>query len=176
MNRDRKATQFTIALIAAALSGCASASARLYTLDSSATSDGSPPLQTAVLVEPVSVPAAVDQPQFVIRVAPNKVAVEEFDRWDGPLTESIARVVAGDLSALLEASNVAIAPMADFNPAYTVTITIQRFESIRNEGALVVRFGWCAMRPEKPVPGEPQHGKPCKAKASMRWRPRIAAR
>jgi uncharacterized lipoprotein YmbA len=132
---DKKTLRCKIALLAALLSGCASAPSRFYTIDSAATPDGSPPVQTTVMVEPVSVPAAVDQPQLVLQVAPNRVEVEEFDRWDAPLTESIARAVARDLSVLLSCPDVATAPMADFNPAYTVTINIQRFESVRNEGA-----------------------------------------
>jgi uncharacterized lipoprotein YmbA len=89
------------------------------------------------MVEPVAVPLAVDQPQIVVQVAPNRVEVEEFNRWDAPLSDSIARAVAGDLSVLLATPNVATAPMANFNPAYTVTINVQRFESIQGETALV---------------------------------------
>jgi uncharacterized protein len=134
---DRKACQLIGVLLAAALSGCASAPSSFYRLASSAAPDGSPPLRTTVIVEPVLVPAAVDQPQLVVQVTPNRVEVEEFDRWDAPLTESIARAVAGDLSVILSCPDVVTAPMADFKPAYTVTINIQRFESVKNEGALV---------------------------------------
>jgi uncharacterized lipoprotein YmbA len=89
------------------------------------------------MVEPVSVPAAVDQPQIVVQVAPNRVEVEEFDRWDAPLPDSIARAVAGNLSMLLGTPNVATAPLADFDPAYIVTINVQRFESVKGQEALV---------------------------------------
>jgi uncharacterized protein len=134
---DRKTRQFLIMLVAFALSGCASATPHFYTLDSSATPDGSPSVQTAVVVEPVSIPPGVDQPQIVVQVSPNQVEIEEFDRWDAPLADGIARAVAGDLSTLLATPNVATAPLAGFNPAYTVTINVQRFESIKGEAALV---------------------------------------
>src|SRR5262249_41155389 len=101
------------------------------------TPDGASSVQTAVMVEPVSVPAAVDQPQIVVQVAPNRVEVEEFDRWDAPLSDNIARAVAGDLSVLLATPNVATAPLADFNPSYTVAINVQRFEAVREQTALV---------------------------------------
>jgi hypothetical protein len=39
----------------------------------------------------------VDQPEFVVQVAPNRVDVDEFNRWDAPLNDGIARAVAGDL-------------------------------------------------------------------------------
>jgi uncharacterized lipoprotein YmbA len=138
MMSDRKTRQLVIALAAVALSACGtSATPRFYSLASSATPNGAPSMQTAVMVGPVSVPAAVDQPQFVVQVAPNQVEVDEFNRWDAPLVDSIARAVAGDLSVLLADPNVATTPLADFNPAYTVIINVQRFESVKGEDALM---------------------------------------
>jgi hypothetical protein len=89
------------------------------------------------MVGPVSVPAAVDEPQFVVQVASNRVEVDEFNRWAAPLSDGIARAVAGDLTVLLGTPDVAAAPFANFEPAYTVTIEVQRFESVRGESALV---------------------------------------
>ena len=89
------------------------------------------------MVGPVSVPASVDQPQFVVQVAPNRVEVDEFNRWAAPLSDSIARAVAGDLAVLLGTPDVATAPLANFNPAYRVTIDVQRFESVQGQAALV---------------------------------------
>ncbi|MBV8771843.1 MAG: membrane integrity-associated transporter subunit PqiC [Deltaproteobacteria bacterium] len=138
MIADPKPRQVVMTLVAIALTGCgASAIPRFYSLNSSATPNGAPAVQTAVIIEPVSVPPAVDQPQIVVQVAPNQVEVEEFNRWDAPLGDSIARTVAGDLSILLANPNVATAPLANFNPAYTVTINVQRFESVKGETALV---------------------------------------
>jgi len=138
MRSDRKIRLLLIAFVAAALDGCGtSATPRFYSLNSAATPNGAPSVQTAVMVEAVSVPPAVDQPQIVVQVAPNRVEVEEFNRWDAPLGDSIARAVAGDLSVLLATPNVATAPLANFIPAYTVTINVQRFESVKGEAALV---------------------------------------
>ena len=89
-----------------------------------------PPTRAAVMVGPVTIPASVDQPEFVVQVAPNRVEVDEFNRWVAPLSDSIARAVAGDLVVLLGTPDVATAPLANFNPAYRVTIDVQRFESI----------------------------------------------
>jgi len=124
----------SIALVAVAAAGCgASAPARFYTLGSTATADGMPAARYAVLVGPVSVPASVDRPEFVVQVAPNRVEIDEFNRWAAPLNDSVARAVAGDLSVLLGTKDVAVAPLANFNPAYRVTINVQRFESIPGE-------------------------------------------
>jgi uncharacterized protein len=127
----------SIACVAATVAGCASTPARFYTLDSTAVADGAPATHTAVMVGPVSVPASVDQPEFVVQVASNRVEVEEFNRWAAPLNDGIARAVAGDLAVLLGTPDVATAPMANFNPGYWVTINVQRFESTRGEGALL---------------------------------------
>jgi uncharacterized lipoprotein YmbA len=127
-----------LVLVATAVVGCGtSAPARFYTLDSTATPNGAPVARIAVTVGPVSIPAAVDQPQFVVQVASNRVEIDEFNRWDAPLGDSIARAVAGDLTVLLGTPNVAAAPFANFDPTYTVTIEVQRFDSIRGEAALV---------------------------------------
>jgi hypothetical protein len=89
------------------------------------------------MVGPVTVPASVDQPEFVVQDGSNRVDVEEFNRWAAPLSDGITRAVAGDLAVLLGTPDVATAPMANFNPAYWVTIDVQRFESTRGEGALL---------------------------------------
>ena len=127
-----------IALLAAAASGCGtSAPARFYSLDPTAVSDGAAPVNYPIMVGPVSVPAAVDRPEFVLQSAPNRVDLDEFNRWDAPLNDAIAQVVAGDLVKLLGTPNVAAAPMANFDPAYRVTIDVQRFDSVPGQSALV---------------------------------------
>jgi uncharacterized protein len=128
----------SIALMVAAVNGCGtSAPARFYTLDSTATPDGSLPMHTAVMVGPVTIPASVDQPQFVVQVASNRVDVDEFNRWVAPLNDSIARAVAGDLAVLLGTPDVATAPLANFDADYRVTIDVQRFVSTRNDAAML---------------------------------------
>jgi uncharacterized lipoprotein YmbA len=91
----------------------------------------------AVTVGPVTVPASVDQPEFVVQVASNRVELDEFNRWAAPLNDNIARAVAGDLVVLLGTPDVATSPMANFIPAYSVTINVERFESTRNQGVLL---------------------------------------
>jgi uncharacterized protein len=107
-----------ITLIALAACGCGtSQSARFYTLDANATPDGSPPVHTAVMVGPITIPAADDQLQFVTQVASIRVDVDDFNRSVAPLNDNIARVVAGDQAVLLGTSEVATAPMSNVNPA-----------------------------------------------------------
>ncbi|HUN57112.1 MAG TPA: PqiC family protein [Candidatus Binataceae bacterium] len=110
-----------------------SAPPRFYTLDASATASGLPATGGNVTVGPVTIPASVDQPQFVTQNGPNRVDVDEFNRWASPLNDNIARVVAENLVALLGTPNVAVGPLANFIPDYAVAIDVQRFESVRGQ-------------------------------------------
>jgi len=85
----------------------------------------------------VSVPASVDRPEFVVQVAANQVEIDEFNRWAAPLGDGVARAIAGDLAVLLGTSDVAVAPMANFRPAYRVSVNVQRFESTPGKSVLV---------------------------------------
>jgi len=144
----RIAHVLSLALVAAAGAGCrASAPARFYTLDSTATAEGAPPASYAVAVGPVSVPPIVDRPQFVVQVAPNRIALEEFNRWAAPLDDNIARAVAGNLAILLGTPRVAAGPLVpNLGPAYRVAIDVQRFESVPGETVLVDAV-WAVRKP-----------------------------
>jgi uncharacterized lipoprotein YmbA len=133
----RIAQLIPIVLILLMAVGCSTAPSRFYSLASTATADGTPPTSAAVMVGPVTIPAAVDQPEFVVQVAPNRVQVDEFNRWVAPLNDSIARAVAGDLVVLLGTPEVANSQLANFVPDYRVTIDVQRFESIQGQAAVV---------------------------------------
>ena len=98
-----------------------------------------------MIVGPVSIPASVDRPEFVVQVAPNRVEIDEFNRWAAPLDQGIASVVAQDLAVLLGTPQVATAPLANFSPDYRVTINVQRFDSIRAE-AVIVDAVWAVQK------------------------------
>ncbi|HBZ69239.1 MAG TPA: hypothetical protein DEP35_05615 [Deltaproteobacteria bacterium] len=135
-----------IALATALCAGCGTtAPSRFYTLDSTAAADGAAPTRCAVIVGPVSIPASVDRPEFVVQVAPNRVEIDEFNRWAAPLDQGIASVVAQDLAVLLGTPQVATAPLANFSPDYRVTINVQRFDSIRAE-AVIVDAVWAVQK------------------------------
>jgi len=142
MTTCRGGRLFVVVLAMSWSTGCgASAPAKFYTLATSATADGLPPATYGVVVSDVSVPSVVDRPQFVVQVAPNRVEIDEFNRWAAPLNETIADAVAADLSVRLGTPNVATALRASFEPAYRVTIDVQRFDSIPGE-AVVLEAVW----------------------------------
>jgi len=145
----------SIAFAAIVVAGCSTSPARFYSLGSTATPDGTPSTPAAVMVGPVTIPASVDQPEFVVQVAPNRVEVDEFNRWVSPLNDSIARAVAGDLVVLLGTPEVASAELANFAPDYRVTIDVQRFESVQGQAATVEAV-WTV---RKSVGGETRTGR-----------------
>lgn len=120
-----------VALAGAA--GCASAPSRFYTLDTAAAANGTPATKVTVIIGAVAIPGVVDQPQFVVRTAPNRVNVDEFNRWAAPLSDSLSRVVASDLAVQLGTPDVATASLANFNPDYRVAIEVLRFDSMRGQ-------------------------------------------
>jgi uncharacterized lipoprotein YmbA len=130
--------QLLFALAIAGLSGCGTSTpSRFYTLELTARSESVPATDISVAVGPVTLPASVDRPQFLIQAGPNRVTIDEYDRWAAPLDDSISRVVAGDLAILLGTQRVFQSSSASFNPAFRVTIDVQRFESAPSQYALI---------------------------------------
>jgi uncharacterized protein len=92
----------------------------------------------AVAVGPVTLPEVVDRPQLVVRVAPNRVAILESQRWAEPLRSEIPRVIAEDLGRLLGSSRVAsYVQRAGGAAEVQVVLDIERFEAAPGEGVNV---------------------------------------
>ena len=124
--------------LALMLAGCGSPlKERFYVLSANPMPAPAPGgLSYRVAVGPVTVPAAVDRPQIVLRVNANRVALQEQSRWAEPLKESIPRVVASNLAVLLGDAQVAADAQDAAVPAdCRVTIDIQRFDSVLGEAA-----------------------------------------
>jgi uncharacterized lipoprotein YmbA len=126
------------------VAGCASKPSRFYTLSAPPT-PAAAPSDLSVAVGPVSVPAAVDRPQIVVTMGPNQVRLDEFNRWDAPLQNTIARVVAENLVALLGTPRVALSTQTLSIPDYRVAIEVQRFDSALGE-AVTLDAMWTVSR------------------------------
>ncbi|MCC6849242.1 MAG: membrane integrity-associated transporter subunit PqiC [Deltaproteobacteria bacterium] len=128
-----------LALLAAGVGACgATRPARFYTLEAVATSDGAAPATPyGVVVGPVTIPPALDRPQLVVQVAPNRVDIDEFNRWAAPLPEAIAATVAANLAALLGTPDVVAGASASFVVTHTVTLAVQRFASLPGKESAV---------------------------------------
>lgn len=129
------------ALLGVLAAGCASPAARFYKLSAvSAPPQAalSTPAALSVVVGPVSIPALVDRPQFVLSSGANEVRVDEFNRWAAPLADDIGRVVAEDLVVLLATPQVTLyAQQAGEAAQYRVAIGVQRFESTPGQAVLL---------------------------------------
>lgn len=145
------------------LVGCGSTPpARFYALSAAPAPAAATASALSVAVGPVSVPAAVDRPQFVVTVSPNQVRLEEFDRWAAPLQDDIARTVAGNLVGSLGTPHVTLVSQTPGAPAdYRAAIEVQRFDSAPGEAATldavwtVSRTGGGASRTGRTTTREP---------------------
>ena len=126
----------TVFLIATLLSGCRSSASpvEFYTLSPlfAATDKANPTAaapNVAVGVGPVEIPQVLDRPQIVTRTGPNKLMLDEFHRWAGPLQADFARVLAENIALLLGIDHVAVYPWeVSFAPDYRVALDIRSFE------------------------------------------------
>jgi len=116
------------------LAGCGgSAPARFYTLmptNDPATARGTLSDSTKIIVVgPVTVPAALDQPQWVVTKDEHEVEVLEQHRWAAPLKDEITSALAARLSRLVgDATVAAYAQSASLNPDVRILADISRFE------------------------------------------------
>jgi uncharacterized lipoprotein YmbA len=67
-------------------------------------------LPVVVGVGPVTLPAYLDRPQMVLRPAPDRIEITEFEQWGEPLRNGVTRVVAVNLARLLPESRVVAFP------------------------------------------------------------------
>ena len=88
------------------------------------------PRNVALAVGPVAIPADIDRAEIVTRDAGNEVNFSEFHRWAGPLTKSIASVVAQNIGTLLATERVTPFTRENiFQPTHRVVIDINRYDS-----------------------------------------------
>jgi uncharacterized lipoprotein YmbA len=88
------------------------------------------PLNAALAVGPVAIPAAVDRAEIVTREAGNEINFSEYYRWAGPLRSSIASVMAQNIATLLKTERVTPFTRENiFQPTHRVVLNINRYDS-----------------------------------------------
>ena len=101
---------------------------------------------SSIAVGPVTLPEVLDQPQLVVQVAANQVAVYEFHRWASPLKSEIARVIAANLGQDLGTARVwAYAQTTLLNPDYQVLVDVQRIDPALGD-AVAIDALWTVRR------------------------------
>jgi hypothetical protein len=83
---------------------------------------------------PVTIPAGVDQPQWVVRTVDGSLAVLEQERWIAPLGEEIRAAVADRVMQEMGAPSVSAEP----RNRWRIRIDVYRFDSVPGREA---RFG-----------------------------------
>jgi len=147
MMRDRffQKISLLVLLISVLLVGCGSSpsSTEFYTLNSlgSMTQQTQPSeadQNIAIGIGPVQIPQILDRPQIVTRTGPNKLKVDEFHRWAGPLKAGFAQVLAENIALLLTTDRVAVYPWeVDFKPHYRIALDIRYFEGQLGKNVLL---------------------------------------
>jgi hypothetical protein len=147
MMRDRifQKTSLLVLLISVLLVGCGSSPppTEFYTLNSlgsmtQKTDPADADQNIAIGIGPVEIPEILDRPQIVTRTGPNKLKMDEFHRWAGPLEAGFAQVLAENISLLLATDKVAVYPWeVDFKPHYRIALDIRYFEGQWGENVVL---------------------------------------
>ena len=93
-------------------------------------------------VGPVTVPPYLDRPQLVTRTSRAKLVLADLDQWAGPLSDTIARALAENLSLLIPTERVVLHPWSrTIDPDYQVTVEVLQFDrGPGNQVVLVARW------------------------------------
>jgi uncharacterized lipoprotein YmbA len=145
-----RAAAAACAIALLAVHGCANTpSTRFYVLTPLAAErpKASPARPGPVVgLRPVELPAELDRPQIVTRVAENTLHLAEFDQWAAPLGENFTRVLAENLARLIPAERVAVLLGAEGVPIdYEVVVDVSRFEGTLGGDCWLVA-GWTIFR------------------------------
>ena len=136
----RLMTLLTVVLTVVLIAACGSAAPpRFHTLMPAAPATRSPAAAAlpAWQLLPISIPAQVDQPQFVLRLADDTLAVLEQERWIAPLQDEIRAALIEHLSAQLGAPG---ATPAEGRKDWRISVDVQRFDSTPGRSALVAQW------------------------------------
>ena len=93
-------------------------------------------------VGPVRLPAYLDRPQIVSRIGDNQLLLGEYDRWAEPLGHNITRVLAENLSTLLNTARVVtVLNRSAGNADYQVILDLSRYDRSAG-GAVTLSAHW----------------------------------
>ncbi len=129
------------------LAACSSTPSRFYVLTPLAPPDverdePATARSVALGIGPVELPKYLDRPQIVTRTSGNELLLAELDQWAGRLEDNFTRVVAENLSSILETDRISLYPWTSSAPVdYQVSVVVTRFERAAN-GAILLDARW----------------------------------
>lgn len=100
-----------------------------YALDAAPAAPLAEPGILVLAVGPIDLPRYLDRPQIVTRAGGNRLNVDEFNRWGGPLDEEISRALAARIGQRLQTQRIYSYPSrlaADID--YRVALDIRAFD------------------------------------------------
>ncbi len=128
---------FIFALAVVLLSGCllmGTKETRFYVLNpigagTSLVTESEEKDRLAVEVASLRLPQYLERPQIVIRTSENRLRLNGFHQWGGNLRKNMMRVLAKNLSQLLDTPHIAIAPHRPPTPPdFRVEIEVMQYE------------------------------------------------
>jgi uncharacterized lipoprotein YmbA len=128
------------------LEGCGSTPpTRFYVLPT--LTDASPPAaagkrELTIGIGPVTLPPYLDRPQIVTRASRVKLTLGEYDQWAASLQDSVARVLAENLSLLIPTDRVVFHPWPRQTAVdYQVIVEVTQFDRT-TAGEVVLAARW----------------------------------
>lgn len=148
-------TNIMLALLGCGLSlliGCVNLGAgttettRLYVLSPMTTAGTTAPRQTdggfSVGIGPLTMPAYLNRPQIVTRIADNEINIADFANWAGPLDRNFQRVLAENLALLTGTDAVYPHPWrGTLRPTFRLLLEVTRFDA-NPTGDAVLSVRW----------------------------------
>jgi len=148
--RSRHAVRVALGSALLAIAACSTAPAtRFYSLMPDEITPRTAAARAAagavILLEPVRMPVQVDQPQWVVRLPDDSVAVLEQDRWTTALRDEFQAALLEELIVGHGAIDSRTQP-APGTPPWRVAVDVRRFESLpgreaRIEGSWTIQGG-----------------------------------
>jgi uncharacterized lipoprotein YmbA len=105
----------------------------------------------AIGIGPITLPIYLDRAQIVTRISRNELKINEFHRWAEPLKENFFRVLAENLSVLLNTVDVSIYPRRISTPInYQIEIDVSRFDVTSDGKTLLIAY-WSVLDEGKKI-------------------------
>ena len=113
------------------LVGCSSSPTTRHYVLSPLTGGGKVPEESCISigVGPIKLPEYVNRPQIVTRTSPNELSLSSFEQWAEPLTDSVPRMLAENISRLVCTKEVVLFPWRPSQtPEYRVEVEVLQMD------------------------------------------------
>ncbi len=128
---------WTWAILSLVVAGCASPpQTRLHTLmpaQSVARAAVASGISLPIVLEPIRIPAQVDQPQWLVRMPDESLAILEQERWAAPLQDELRQALLEELGGRFGT----VEAVAGTASPWRIRLDLRRFESLPGREARI---------------------------------------